>query len=209
MEVLQCREHHRIPLLGAQAPELTDHAAERHSFPVPALAERPEVHVGADRERSTDRLQRMRRDVEPHGLLFHGEQLALLKLPGGDRRVARTASRRRTAVATEVHTEIEDRALADLGVLLRLLTSRLRLFEYREHAHARCAGGAKGAALDQRLDRLLVHSPAVDALAEVKDVDERPIRTRGFDRLHGRVADPLYGIQPEADVAVDHHETVV
>ena len=52
--------------------------------------------------------------------------------------------------------EVEDRALADLGVLLDLLAGALGLLEHREHALARRAGRAEGPALDQRLDRALV-----------------------------------------------------
>ena len=63
--------------------------------------------------------------------------------------------------------EVEDRALADLRVELRLLARGLRRLEHGEHALAGRAGRAEGAALDQRLDRLLVHGAAVDALAEV------------------------------------------
>ena len=49
----------------------------------------------------------------------------------------------------------------------------------------------------------------VHALAEVPQRREVPVLAALLDRLHGRVADALHGIQPEADVALDDHELVV
>ena len=63
---------------------------------------------------------------------------------------------RRGALAATDIAEIEDRALADLGVELGLLAGRLRLLEHAEHALARGPGGAEGAAFDERLDRMKV-----------------------------------------------------
>ena len=80
------------------------------------------------------------------------------------RRVTRDAGR---GCATRIGFEVEDRALTDLRVLLGLLARGLRLLEHREHALAAGPGGAERAALDQRLDRLLVDRAAVHALAEV------------------------------------------
>ena len=80
----------------------------------------------------------------------------------------------RSPLAAEpVAAEVEDRALADLGVLLGLLARALRGFEHDQHPLARGAGGVEGAALDQRLDRALVHGPGVHALAEVPQRRER------------------------------------
>ena len=106
--------------------------------------------------------------------------------------------------------EVEDAALADLGVELRLLARGLRLLEDAEHALARGAGGAEGAALDERLDRPLVDRARVDAGAEVPDRPELPtLLARRLDRLDRRVAHALDRIEPEADVALDDHELVV
>src|SRR4051812_49051874 len=69
-------------------------------------------------------------------------------------------------VAAEAR-EVEDRGLPDLRVELRLGAGRLRRLQHVEHALARRAGGAEAAALDQRLDRALVHAAGVHALAEV------------------------------------------
>ncbi len=63
--------------------------------------------------------------------------------------------------------EVEDRPLPHERVLLRLLPRRLRGFEHFEHPLAGRAGGAERAALDERLDRLLVDSTGIHALAEV------------------------------------------
>ena len=66
----------------------------------------------------------------------------------------------------------------------------------------RRAGRAERAALDQRLDRLLVDRAAVDALAEVPQRGERAaLLARALDRLDRLVADALDGVQAEADVA--------
>ena len=105
---------------------------------------------------------------------------------------------------------VEDRALADLGVLLGLLAGALGLLEDGEHALAGRAGGAERAALDQGLDRLLVHRPVVDALTEVPQRREVAVLgAGGLDRLHRLEADALDRVQPEADVALDHGELVV
>ena len=72
----------------------------------------------------------------------------------GERRGGAVAVRRRRP------PRVEDRALADLRVLLGLLPGGLRLLEHGEHALARRAGRAERAALDQRLDRLLVDRAA-------------------------------------------------
>ena len=96
------------------------------------------------------------------------------------------------------------------GVLLGLLAGRLGLLEHRQHALAAGAGRAERAALDQRLDRLLVDRAAVDPLAEVEQVGERTVLlARPLDRLDRRVADALDRVEPEADVAVDDDELVV
>src|SRR5664280_1491058 len=98
--------------------------------------------------------------------------------------------------------QVEDRALPDERVLLDLLPGGLRLLEHREHALAAGARGAQRAALDQRLDRLLVDRAVVDALAEVPQGRELPaLLAAAFDRLNRLVADALDGVEAEADVA--------
>ena len=106
--------------------------------------------------------------------------------------------------------QVEDRALADQRVLLDLLAGRLRLLEHVQHALAARPGRAERAALDQRLDRLLVDRAVVDALAEVPQRGELPaLLARALDRLDGLVADALDGVQAEADVALHDRELVV
>src|SRR4051812_46015873 len=63
--------------------------------------------------------------------------------------------------------QIEDRPLPELRILLDLVAGRLSLGEDLEHACACGAGRVERPALDQGLDRLLVHAAAVDALAEI------------------------------------------
>ena len=78
--------------------------------------------------------------------------------------------------------EVEDRALADERVLLGLLAGRLGLLEHRQHPLAGGVGRAERAALDQRLDRLLVDRAVVDALAEVEQAGERTRRRSSSPR---------------------------
>src|ERR1700688_649842 len=103
-------------------------------------------------------------------------------------------------VAWRVFLEIEDRALTDQRILLDLLTSPLSLLEHAQHALATRSGRAERAALDQRLDCLLVDRAVVHALAEVPDRSELPaLRPCSLDRLHRLVAHALDRVQAEAD----------
>jgi hypothetical protein len=168
--------------------------------------------------RLAQRLERVRGDEQPDRFLLRGEQLWLLELDRRDRRVQRAREAERAAGGCLcsrgcVFLQIEDRALPDLRVLLQLLACPLGLLEDFEHPLAGRAGGAERAALDQRLDRLLVDRAVVDALAEVPDRAEWAgglrISARPFDRLDGLVADALDGVEAEADVAIDDGELVV
>jgi len=176
------------------------------------LAERP-VHDG--QQRLADLLERVHREEQPDRVLLVRQQLVLLELGGRDRRVRGTGEGRGCAVgwvgAVSLRfEEVEDRPLPDLGVLLDLLAGALRLLQDLQHALARRAGRAEGPALDQRLDRALVDGLGVDALAELPDRGELAALLAGaLDRLDRGVADALDGVEPEADVAVDHDELVV
>src|SRR4051794_35767097 len=122
---------------------------------------------------------------------------------------AATTTGVRPAGVAEAVAQVEDRTLAHLGVLLNLVAGRLRLGQHLEHPGARGAGRIERAALDQRLDRLLVDAAAVDALAEIPDRGDRSIRVaRLDDRLDRGVADVLDGVEAEADVALNDEEVV-
>ena len=108
----------------------------------------------------------MGRDEQPDRLLLGGEQLPLVELLIGNGRVdragepraagdggrSRAVRRRRAAggaaIGRRVGGEIEDRALADERILLRLLAGGLGTLEDFQHALARRPGGAERAALD-------------------------------------------------------------
>src|SRR6185503_2818158 len=135
-------------------------AADRHPVAVAAAVELGYAAVALQRQRLPHLLERVRGDEQADRLLLDGQQLGLLELLGGDRRVLRLGERGR-------RVEVEDRALPDLRVELGLLTRALRLLEHDEHAAPARAGRAERPALDQRLDRLLVDLLAVDARAEV------------------------------------------
>src|SRR5207253_84345 len=79
-----------------------------------------------------------------------------------------------------------------------------RLLETGEHALARRAGRVERAALDERLERPLVHDLRVDALGEVPDRRERPaLLPRTHDRAARGLADVLHRVQAESDLALD------
>src|SRR6186713_2691350 len=105
--------------------------------------------------------------------------------------------------------EIEDRGLPTQLVLLCLLAGSLCEAEDFEHALAGRAGRIERAALDQALDRLLVHRARIDARAEVPDgLDAAALLARLEDLLHGGVTDVLDRVEAEPDVSLDHDEVV-
>src|SRR5271168_2824821 len=96
-----------------------------------------------------------------------------------------TAEHRVLGRRARIVVEVEDRALADERILLDLLARPLGLLEHLEHALAARSGRAERAALDQRLDRLLVDRSAVHALAEIPQRNELSARlARPLDRLN-------------------------
>src|SRR4051794_28300161 len=139
----------------------------------------------------------MRGDEQSDRFLLGGQKLRSIELLGRDRRMRRRGESGRGAAGVppataQIHPEIEDRPLADQRVLLGLLTRRLRLLQDREHAFARSSCRAKRTALDQRLDRLLVHGTAIDATAEVPQILKWTALLAGaLDRLHGSEAHAL------------------
>src|SRR5207249_11265114 len=73
-----------------------------------------------------------------------------------------------------------------------------------EHAAPRAR---QRAALDERLERALVHDGRIDALGEVPDRLERAaLLTRADDRARGDLPHALEGVEPEADLAADDGE---
>src|SRR3954468_11551427 len=120
-------------------------------------------------------------DVETERLLLLAQQLVLLVLLAADRRVL------------ELLLDLgEKRALAAQPLVRGALAVGERVLERLEHPAARGAGRVERAALDQRLERALVHRLRVDALGEVPERGERPaLCARRNDRAGGRVADVL------------------
>ena len=106
--------------------------------------------------------------------------------------------------------EVEDRSLAGEPVGLLLAAPRERLLEALQHPAPRAAGGVQGAALDERLQRPLVHDLRVDPLGEVPErVERAALLARRDDRARRRVADVLDRVQPEADLALDDREVAL
>ena len=150
-EIVECGEHHRIAGASADALGLDDDPADGHPVLVAAVRERRQLAVCARAQSLAQRLERVRGHEQPDRLLLDGEQLRLLELLDRDRRVGRTSERRARAagaprsrppnpsitspphparVARSAPGQVEDRALADLGVLLSLLARGLGLLEH-------------------------------------------------------------------------------
>ncbi len=187
LEVVEGGEHHRVALLGADPLGLGDHPAHRHPVAVRRAGELGQRAVDSRVQRGPHLLERMGRDEQAERLLLGGQQLGAVELDaeGSARGWVWPVTGRRRIPAAE--PEVEDRALADQRVLLGLLPGALGLLEHVSMPLRRGAGGAEGAALDQRLDRLLVHRAAVDPGAEVPQVPERSaLLPRPLDRLDGR-----------------------
>src|SRR2546430_1066449 len=97
----------------------------------------------------------MLRHVEPEHLLLQPQELTLLELLGADRHVV------------QLLFLAEERALPEQTVRLRPRPPRQRRLERIEHSLACRTGRIQCAALDERLERPLVRSLRVDALAEL------------------------------------------
>ena len=121
-------------------------------------------------------LERVRGDEQADRLLLDREQLGLLELLAGIGGWLGRGERAAAPLPAPVvgAAEVEDRALADQRVLLRPPARPPAPARAPQHPLARRAGRAERAALDERLDRLLVDGAVVDALAEVPDRGERP-----------------------------------
>src|SRR5581483_7077189 len=154
----------RLALLRRQLLQRGDDAADRDDLAVAAPLELVQRAVGPAAQLVADRRERMLGDVQPERLLLEAQELRLLEL--GDRRNRRMVPRRR--VAAEL-PEVEDRPLAEQPVRLLALAPGERLLEAVEQPAARGAGRVEAAALDERLERALVHDLRVDALGEVPD----------------------------------------
>ena len=153
----------RIFLAAVMMPPAVTQSPSR----LPGSSASGQSTVGA--QRLAHLLERVRRDEQADRLLLDGQQLGLVELLARDRRVRRGREGRRAAARVAAHRQVEDRALPDLRVELGLLAGGLGLLEHAEHALARVARAAERAALDERLDRALVHRARVDARAEVPD----------------------------------------
>ena len=213
LEVVERREQHRLALLRADPLGLGDHPADRHPLAVALAHQVCERAIDARAERRAHLLQRVRRQEEPERLLLHRVQVLALVREVGHRRVlahrpAGSGAETRAAGSCRL-LEVEDRGLAELGVLLRLRSRGLCMRQHGQHAAARGPGRVERAAADQRLDRLLVHAAAVDALAEVPDRRELAALLPGLDHgVHRRSADVLHRVEHEADVAAGDDEVV-
>ena len=159
----------------------------------PAVTQSPSLRAGSSAtgastvcaQRLAHLLERVGRDEEADRLLLDGQQLGLVELVGAGsagataRRRPPRRSRCRAARTAAVTAEVEDRALADLGVELLLLAGGLGLLEHLRACPCGRARRAERPALDERLDRLLVDGARIDAGAEVPQRAERAAAPRG------------------------------
>src|SRR5205823_8193547 len=98
-------------------------------------------------------VERMLRDVQAERLLLPAEELVLLELLVRDRRVL----------------DLEHRLLAEEEIFLQLRSRPECLLDCIEHPPPRSPGRIERAAVDERLQRALVHDLRVDALGEIPE----------------------------------------
>ncbi len=159
--------------------------------------------VGLPPQLALDALERMLRDVEAERLLLEAQQLALVELARRDRRVVplgrahrRSSKRRRRSTPGP-----RCRSWANRWPSPSALSSTASMPDPAG------AGRVERSALDERLERALVHGLRVGALGELPDRLERAaLAARPDDRLGRSLSDVLDGVQAEADLAFDDRE---
>ena len=114
------------PLRGADLLGLGDHAADLHPLAVLALGDLGDRAVGLHLQRLAHALERVLGDEDADRLLLDRQQLGRSNSSRRDRRVRRARRTRPSRPSSPKPAEVEDRALADLRVLLGLLARRLR-----------------------------------------------------------------------------------
>ena len=106
-----------------------------------------------------------------------------------------------------VSQTLEKVRLARVPIGLRLTARLDRLIEHEQHAAARIARRIERAGANQALQDATRDVLRIDALCDIPDRDEPPVRlARLDDRPHGVLADVLDGTQPEANLALDDRE---
>src|SRR5581483_557948 len=131
-EVVEPEEDHRVALLGRQRLHRRDDPADRDDLAVPAALELRQRPVGLAAQLLGDPGERVLADPEAERLLLQPQELALLVLLRGDRRV----------VLRPFHVrlqQVEDRSLAALARVELAPAEGERLVEHRAHPLARGA----------------------------------------------------------------------
>ena len=212
LEVVERREHHRgrrscvrIFLASVMMP--------------PTVTQSPSLRCGELGERAVDAcaqrlahlLERVRGDEQADRLLLDGEQLALVELLGRDRRVRRAGTpwpaarrRRRGRPCRRSSPGRSARPAATSG---------------RRPAPARAPSSMplRVAPVEPNAPHLISASIAFLLTGAASTRSQKshsesngPSFSRArLDRLDGREADALHGVEPEADVALDDDELVV
>ena len=204
--VLELDERHRIALLRHRLADRGDEPADRDRLPLLALLEIADRQIDLARELVGDVAERMARHEDAERLALARQQLLLLELARGHRRV-------RAAAATAdggVVEALEEVRLAGVAIGLRLAPRLHGLVEHQQHPAARIARRIERARADQALQHAARHVLRVDALGDVPDRDEAPIGlARLDDRAHRVLADVLDGAEAEADPPVHHREVAL
>ncbi len=181
LEVVERGEHHRVALARADALALGDHAADGHPLAVLLVAQLGERAVDLRAQRVAHLLERVAGEEQAERLLLPLVELLALVRQRRHRQVVVGRPRRRRR--RRGRRSSPGRAARPAGASRRPpgpAASRSSM------PGAGAAERVERAALDQRLDRLLVHGAAVDAAAEVPDRRERAVLVaRGDDRLDG------------------------
>ena len=133
-DVVEPQEHHLLAPLGEELPHLADDPADDDVLAVAAPLELGDRGVGLGPQLGAKRRERVLGDVQPEGLLLEPQQVGLLELLGGDRRVMLRPATSHFGLA---EMAVEDRALAREPVGVLLLPVGERLLQHLEHPHPR------------------------------------------------------------------------
>ena len=179
-------------------PTVTNSPSRRRSISVSAQSV-------LRRELGAHALERMLGDVEAERLLLEPQQLALVELGRGERRMLHLD---RLVASPKAPSKIEAWPASRSAEMRWPWPSAAS--SAVEHPEPRGTGRVERSALHERLERALVQHLRVDALGELPDRLERPsVRAHADDRLGRRLADVLHRVQPEVDDAADDREVLL
>ena len=203
--ILQGECGHLRAALRQLRHHVRDHAHEHRGLDLlRALGQVSQRELGHTRDGALVRAQRVVRDVDLHDLLLERQQLALRPLHAV--RFRNLLLEARIGIVAE---QVEHRHLAALTILLALRGAfqQRRLVNEVHELLARVARRVERPALDERFQRLAVVAFRVQAVHEVVQRRERPVRLALLDDGLGHVrAHAAHAHQAEAHALVGGRE---